>query len=263
MTNSSFKPGPITCEGAAINDFRLTSHLPPEAAPGVIERDRLHMAARPGFNRKLLPLGVDRATGTAYSGGRYLLDTLDDARAFVDWVGNEFELDGTLFFKRPDFADIEPRVFRVLGAHDFKDLHHAQRVVRTEIWTLGQGSSADAIAGLWPTLRDEAAERDLSSLWLLYDEDQGRICLVTVGEGVTGSAGSGPDFASIEALEGAPSQGARWEKSGGARKTFDRSHWIFSIWFPRIDGRDLEPALWPNSPPLPGPALELSDRKRA
>lgn len=264
MTIGSYGPGPIACEGAAINDFRLTSHLPPEAAPDVIERDRLHMAARPGFNRKLLPLGVDRATGTAYSGGRYLFSTYANARAFVAWAENEFELDGTLIFKRPDFTDIEPRVFRVLGAHDFKDLHQAQQVCRTEIWSLDTGGSPDSLAALWPSLRDEAAERGLSSLWLLHDEEQRRICLVTVAQSMADSKQNrGPDFSSIEALESAPSQGIRWEKPGRARKTFDRTHWIFSIWFPRVDGKDLEPSLWPNSPPLPAPDIGLTERKRA
>jgi hypothetical protein len=61
MAAPSRQPGPITCEGPAFDDFRLTDHLPPEAAPAVIERDRLFMAARPGFDRKLLPLRVDQA----------------------------------------------------------------------------------------------------------------------------------------------------------------------------------------------------------
>ena len=253
MATSRYQPGPIPVEGAAFDDFRLTSHLPPDAAPAVIERDRLHMAARPGFNRKLLPLRVEPATGTAYSGGRYLLDTYENARAFADWVENEFELDGTLILKRPDFAEVTTHVWRVLGAEDFKDLHSAQHVYRTEIWSLKGAGSGDAIAGHWPSLRDDAAERGRSALWFLYDEEHGKVSLVTIAERLPGSAGGGLDFQSIEALEKAPSLGARLERSGTARKTFDRTHWVFTVWFPRVNGRDVEPALWPNSPPLPAP----------
>ena len=111
-----YKPGPIPCEGAAFDDFRLTPHLPPAAAPGVIERDRLHMAARPGFIRKLLPLRIEPETGTVYSGGRYLLDTYEHAREFADWVEHEFVLDGIPILKRADFADVTTAVWRVIGA---------------------------------------------------------------------------------------------------------------------------------------------------
>lgn len=253
MATARYQPGPIPCEGAAFDDFRLTSHLPPEAAPAVIERDRLHMAARPGFERKLLPLRVEPATGTAYSGGRYLLDTYENARAFADWVENEFELDGVLILKRPAFAEVTTHLWRVLGAEDFKDVHTTQQVYRTEIWKLERPGSGDAIAGLWPSLRDEAADRGCSALWLLYDEDGGKVSLVTIAERLPGTGGGGPDFKSVEALEKAPSLGMRWDQSGSARKTFDRTHWVYTIWFPRVHGKDVEPALWPNSPPLPAP----------
>lgn len=253
MATAGYKPGPIPCEGAAFDDFRLTAHLPPEAAPAVIERDRLHMAARPGFNRKLLPLRLEPATGTVYSGGRYLLDTWENACAFADWVEHEFELDGTLILQRPDFAEVTTNVWRVLGAEDFKDVHSAQHVYRTEIWSLPRSGTADAIAGMWPSLRDEAAELGHSALWLLYDEDGGKVSLVTIAQRSPGADPSGPDFKSIETLERAPSLGLRWERTGSARKTFDRTHWVYTIWFPRVDGKDVEPPLWPNSPPLPGP----------
>ena len=97
---------------------------------------------------------------------------------------------------------------------------------------------------------------------MLHDEQRGRIGLVTAAGRVSGGSGEGPDFRSVEALAAAPSLGARWERSGRARKLFDRTHWIFNIWFPRVDGRDLEPALWPNSPPLPGLA-EIPQPARA
>ena len=49
---NEYHTGPIRVEGCAVNDFLLTNHLPPNEAPAVIERDRLLMSARPGFNRK-------------------------------------------------------------------------------------------------------------------------------------------------------------------------------------------------------------------
>jgi hypothetical protein len=253
MAAPSHQPGPISCEGAAFDDFRLTDHLPSEAAPAVIERDRLYMAARPGFNRKLLPLRVDQVTGSVWSGGRYLLDTFAHAQEFADWVANEFGLDGTLILDRADFAEVTTHVWRVLGAHDFKDVRTSQHVYRTEIWKLAAGTSVDWLANRWPSLRDQAAERGRSALWFLYGEAAAEVSLVTVAERVGSPPAPGLDFASLAALEHAPSQGAVWEQGGRARKTFDRTHWVFTIWFPATGASDDLPALWPNSPPLPSP----------
>ena len=76
------------------------------------------MSARPGFNRKLLPLRVEQDSGKAYSGGRYLLTTYEEAVAFADWCANDFEIDGVLILERPDFAEVTAQVYRVIGAHD-------------------------------------------------------------------------------------------------------------------------------------------------
>lgn len=58
-----------------------------------------------------------------------------------------------------------------------------------------------------------------------------------------------PDVASLRALETRPSLAEEFADQGWARKTFDRTSWIFAIWF-APDHRPLY--LWPNSPPLPG-----------
>ncbi len=253
MVASSYEPGPISCEGAAFDDFRLTNDLPPHAAPAVIERDRLYMPARPGFNRKLLPLRVDPTAGTAWSGGRYLLDTFAHAREFADWVANEFELDGTLILDRPDFAEVTTHVWRVLGAYDFKDVQTSQHVYRTEIWKLAPGTSGEWLANRWPALRDEAAERGRAALWFLFDEAAEEASLVTIAERAASPPAAGLECASVAALERAPSQGAALAHGGRLHKTFDRTHWVFTIWFPVTGAAGDLPPLWPNSPPLPAP----------
>jgi hypothetical protein len=240
MSEFKHEPGPIHCKGAAFDDFRLTDHLPPQAAPAVIERDRLHMAARPGFNRKLLPLRIEP-------------ETYEQAVAFCDWVANEFELDGVLILNRPDFADVSAHVWHVLGAHDFKPLRSAQHVYRTEIWKLTSAGAADRLAGRWTSLRDEAAEAGYSALWFLYNDEKAEVSLVTIAERPAPHAAPTPDFLALRTLESARSQEAGWEREGWARKTFDRTHWVYTIWFPNTGRPDSEPAIWPNSPPLPAP----------
>lgn len=246
-----FAPGPIDVEAAVFDDFRLTGHLPPDKAPAVIERDRLHMAARPGFNRKLLPLKIDPESGAAFSGGRYLLDTYENAKEFVRWVAEDFALDGTLLLERPDFADVTAQLWRVTGAHDFKSIHDSQRVYRTERWVADAQAQA-ALTGRWANLRDRAEERGFSSIWLLSGPEQGELALVTIADRAAGSPTDEPDFASIAALQNAPSLVDESSVPGTMRKSFDRTSWVFTIWFPYREGELNQAPLWPNSPPLPG-----------
>jgi len=263
MAHADYRPGPITCKGAVFDDFRLTDHLPPEESPAVIERDRMLMSARPGFDRKLLPLRIEPDTGVIYSGGRYLLDTYQNALKFADWVTNEFELDGVDFMKRPDFADITARVWHIVGAHDFKDIQTSQRVLRTEIWSVGNVNAVDRLASEWPHLRNQAEKRGHSSLWLLRDDNKREICLLTVAGRQATCDEQVLDFASVNHLEHLSSQGQDWEDRGLAVKTFDRTHWVYTIWFPNTRDAHARPPLWPNSPPLPAPRADSKAKSAA
>lgn len=251
MAIQGYAPGPIPCEGAVFDDFLLTDHLPPQKAPQIIERDRLIMAARPGFNRKLLPLRIEPETNTAYSGGRYLFDTYENAMAFSDWCQHEFAIDGVLILERPDFAEVTAQVYRVIGAHDFKDLSTHQIVYRTELWRAHDHGFADRLETQWPTLRDRAAADGKSALWLLFNGSVGEIAMVTVSDRIGERRDDELDFESLRAVENTPSYGAEWEAEGVVEKTFDRSHWVLTIWLPN-DAAGRAP-LWPNSPPLPAP----------
>ncbi|MDJ0929391.1 MAG: hypothetical protein QNJ73_17260 [Gammaproteobacteria bacterium] len=246
----SFEPGPIAVEGAVFDDFLLTDHLPADQAPGVIERDRLLMAARPGFNRKLLPLRLEPDSGRAYSGGRYLLDTHENAVEFARWVKEDFAIDGTLLLERPDFAEVTAQVWRVIGAHDFARLADAQKVVRVERWTTAPGAES-WLENNWPTWRDRAEEAGLASVWLVHNGEQREASLVMVNDAPTPAAE--PDFTSVAALENLPSLATDAEAAGLLTRVFDRTSWIFTIWLPYRDGADNAPAIWPNSPPLPAP----------
>ena len=247
----SYEPGPIHVEGAVFDDFRLTEHLPAEKAPAVIERDRLFMAARPGFNRKLLPLRVDPTSGLAYSGGRYLLDTYENAVEFARWVTEDFVIDGTLILDRPDFAEVTAHVWRVIGAYDFTPLETTQKVMRVERFST-TGGGHRWLQSHWAAIRDRAEGVGMASVWLLDNEAQQAAALVTVADQVTGAQSAEPDFASVKALEGKPSLVLDGESSGQLERVFDRTSWVFTIWRPYRQGEQSDRALWPNSPPLPG-----------
>lgn len=250
MNDNSFSPGPIDVGGCVFDDFRLTDHLPPHEAPATIERDRLIMSARPGFNRKLLPLRVEQNSADVYSGGRYLIDTYENAVAFGDWCKNDFEIDGVLILDRPDFADVSASVYRVIGAHDFKDVHTAQLAFKTEVWKSSEGNTEDKLINMWPALRDRAGEEGKSALWLLHNAEAGEVSMVTVIDRVGENTDTELDYATLNAAELSRSYGSDWN---WAEKIFDRSHWVFTIWFPNNGNTSDKAPLWPNSPPLPAP----------
>jgi hypothetical protein len=247
---NDYSPGAINVEGCVFDDFLLTNNLPPEKVPAVIERDRLIMSARDGFNRKLLPLRIEQDSNNIYCGGRYLLNTFEDAQAFAHWCEYEFEIDGVLILERPDFKEISTNIFRVIGAHDFKDIHTSQTAYRTEIWKTSDSSVEDKLIKLWPETRDRAEEENKASLWLLHNADAGEISIVTVIDRVGENSEEQLDYASLRALETSDSYGSEWN---WAEKTFDRSHWVYTVWFPNSADASTKPSLWPNSPPLPRP----------
>jgi hypothetical protein len=241
------RPGRIDARGALLGDFEVAGKMAPHEVPGAIEGDRAIFVARPGFYRKLIPLRLEN-DGTLFSGGRYLFETYDQVSDFSRWFRDEFRLDGKLFVERSWVKDFSRLTFHVLGAHDFKDVHDSQLVVRAERWALN-GERGAALESAWPELRDRAADRGLASAWLLFSDERREAALITVADRVGRRDPTAPDVASLRALEAQPSLAEELSSQGWARKTFDRTSWIFTIWF-APDHRPL--SLWPNSPPLPG-----------
>jgi hypothetical protein len=243
-------------QGAFTCDFGLSSDpslLPPDQIAPSIERDRMYMAARPGMLHKHIPISFD-PSGTVLAGGRYLFDTAEHARQYRDWVFNTYVLDGVLFLKRPYFLSPECHAWTMIGAHDFADIHSSQIVLRTERWSLNNAR--------WPvwTLEQKfdailatAQVSGLTSVWLLYDQEEALASLVYFGGRVGPSDPGSPDMASLNALAEAPRLGAIFDGEGWKR-TFDRTQWALTIWFPFALGDRGEPALWPNTPPFPQPS---------
>jgi hypothetical protein len=242
----------VAAGGAFTCDFNLPGDLPFDQVPAILERDRMFMAARPGFTRKLVPLRIDPATGGVSSGGRYLFATKEDADAYREWVTREFALDGTLFLERPYFLSPDCRSWAVIGAHDFTDIHSTHVVVRTERWSVPSDNQRKLLKERWPAVRAAAAAQGLSSVWLLYNKQEDVVSLVSVADRVAPPDPYAPDFTSLFALEYAPSVGAVFNDAGWS-PMFDRTSWVLTTWFPFHSGDTGEPSLWPNSPPFPEP----------
>jgi len=236
-------------QGSFSCDFGLANTLPLTEVPAVIERDRMFMARRPGIINKHLPIALDPSSGNFFSGGRYLFDTFDHAQDYAEFVEHGYVLDGVGFLQRPYFLDAQCYPWRVVGARAYASIEH-QLVVRTERFQ-AQGSWGD-LKQVYLAARREAEARGLTAVWLVANQDLGLAQLVYYIDRVDPPDPTTPDFASLGALAGAPALGdavapASWQR------IFDRTLWVFTDWFPYEPGDSGRPALWPYSPPFPGP----------
>jgi hypothetical protein len=92
----------------------------------------------------------------------------------------------------------------------------------------------------------------MTAAWLLYNRQEQLAQVVYYTDRVGPSDPTTPDFASLFALQGAPPLGHHVEDLGWPR-TFDRTEWILTVWFPFAAGDHGQPSLWPHSPPFPAP----------
>ena len=243
------RQGNIQARGCFTCDFTIPGNSPLDVAPA-IERDRMYMAERPGMQRKQIPLRFDNATGDLLSGGRYLFDTRQQAEEYKSWLENDFVLDGSRFFERPYILNRDCHSWRVIGAHNFQDLPR-QVVLRTERWSVPDGSQMQTLKQRWPQIMAAASERGLTGVWLLYNKEERLAQVVYFADRVAPPDPFVPDFASLGALESAPALGNVFDGQPGWVKIFDRTQWVLTVWFPFVLGDHGQPSLWPNSPPLP------------
>lgn len=247
------RAGNIQARGCFTCDFAIPLSAPLDVAP-VIERDRMYMAERPGMQRKQIPLRFDFANGNLLSGGRYLFNTRQQAEQYKEWVENDFVLDGVRFFDRDYFLNPDCHAWRVIGAHNFKGLEQ-QVVLRTERWSVPDANQVNTLKQSWPQIMAAAEQRGMTGAWLLYNKDEQLVQMVYFADRVVPPNPDEPDFASLSALEFGAPLGAIFDGQSGWTRTFDRTQWVLTVWFPFVLGDHGEPSLWPNSPPLPQPRL--------
>ncbi len=244
--------GNIKAKGAFTCDFALPGDFPFSQVAPVIERDRMYMAERPGMQRKQIPMRIDFSNGNLLTGGRYLFDTEQDAAKYKSWVENDFVLDGTHFFERPYFLNPDCHSWGVVGAHNIKDIQQ-QIIMRTERWSVPHESQMHLLKQSWPLILSDARQRGLTGVWLLYNEREQLAQLVYFADRVAPQDPFMFDFASLAALEFAAPLGSVFDTQPEWTRTFDRTQWVLTFWFPFLPGDHGQPSLWPNSPPLPEP----------
>jgi hypothetical protein len=246
--------GALPVDGALTCDFAIPSSLIADhdhPIAGMLERDRMYMSARPGFFNKHTLMRLDES-GNLLIGGRYLFTGRDQAQDYRSWVESEFVLDGTRFWDRPYFLGPECHVWNLIGAYEFGDVDTTHVVARTERWSVAANNQRALLADRWPAIRDQAADRGLTAVWLLYAKQEQLVSLVYFADRIVPNDPLVPDFASLGALESAQPLGRAFDDQGWTRKV-DRTQWDLTIWSPFVLGDHGQPSAWPNSPPFPEP----------
>jgi hypothetical protein len=253
MSTHSYQIGPIEAKGAFTSDIDLSPTISAQHLATVIEQDRVPMASQPGMRHKYLPLRYNPATGSLQTGGRYLFETYEHAKLYHHYT-ETFVQEGVPFWERPVFLSSIRFVWKVIGAYDFQDISTAHHVTRFEQWQLSSEEPEVQLHQLWSRLYDQAHRPDLAHVALLYNEEQQLAGLVT-----TYSIGNQPGpsplpvlSTRVAAIELLPSVGDILDIEGKAKKIFDRTSLILTIWLPLLESKNT-PVVWPNTPFLPMP----------
>ena len=229
--------------GAVSCDFDLPLTMNPLEIAPIIERDRMYMAARPGFQEKHIPVNPTALGTGLQTGGRYLFASFAEAQSYLNWVNDDFVLDGVHFFDRSYFLSPHCQVWHVVGAVEPGDPRTHQHLIRTERFRAPSAYSRAALEARWDEIRADAEQRGLSGVRLLHAPEKKLIEIIHLAN---------RDLFSLLALQSLPTLGLPLIEDG-CRKNFDRTQFVLTIWFPFVLGDQGEPAPFPNSPPLPAP----------
>jgi hypothetical protein len=250
--------GDVDAKGAFTCDLQLAGDaFTPNAIAPAIERDRMIMSRADGFLHKHIPIALDFAHSSGgqpdlFTGGRYLFKTEHDADFYKNFVENTYYLDGVEFLDRPYWLAKECHSFTVVGAHDFTDIHTSQVIIRTERFQMAGNHPIDTLQDSWHAIKAAAKAEGMASVWLAYNEDENLATIVYTHDRIVPENPTVPDFASLNYLAGLTPLGDILTADGFTR-TFDLTHWVFTIWFPFDEGDTGEPSLWPHSPPFGEP----------
>ena len=209
------------------------------------------------MRHKYLPLRHDPATGAISSGGRYLFRGYADATKYRDFLeAKVFPGEQTTFWKRPFFFNTVRFAWCVTGAHDLAPIT-THDLNRFERYSVLSAQFEARLPELFPAFLEAARRLDLAHVSLMFQPEHNLVGVLTAA----GREGRrAPSFETVRlstdalALRGSVSEARLTEL--GARKIFDRTSLNLAVWLPLSEQAGGEPAIWPNSPPIPVPGVE-------
>lgn len=195
------------------------------------------MSERPGMYVKYLPYRYDAVTGQILNGGSYLFDTFDNAKDYVRWASDEFQVGDppVKFFEQPTFDSHEGQTWKVIGAHNFAPIQeHA--IGRLQYWTY-KGNAADTEAVLrkaYPDLKRKAEEQGAVSIWFLFNPEKNMVG-IQQGFKKDGEAhkSAQKSVTMVERRQSLIDQEQDMSKQLGFELLFDRTSILLTLWLPR------------------------------
>jgi len=257
MTILHYEIGPIKAEAAFTSDFPVASEIKVHDLVNMQEIERRSMDVRLGMRHKYMPLGFDKFSGQLWTGGRYLFDTWENVKNYEKFTSQELEFEPSVkFWSRPFFLNVQRYIWRVVGAHDFKPMATSHHVVRFERFSTDHANLEQVLKEVWPTIRDKAEALGLSSVWLLFNQDEHQVGIVTVAERKDTGDKVIDSYKALANLENLISFSELLPIQLKLTRLFDQTNSILAQWLPlsRIAGG--EPSAHPMSPPLPVPTVE-------
>lgn len=255
----------IWAAGAFSCDFTIDFTQAIEPIGAEIERDRIFMQRysraysfprNPGMLQKHIPL-LPLDETHAHAGGRYLFQGRLQAAVYEEFVTQRFEYPvGTQFLSRPAFSNPECRDWTVLTAWRFAPLD-THTVLRTERFdtgrtTLGQELAlAAALLQQAPALVAAAQAQGYAEVQLLHNLMDHKVQVVYFHRRV---GADNPDGAALGLISSSPALADAVAAATGLTKVFDIPTFVLTVWLPYAEGDSGDAALWPNTPPIPGPA---------
>src|SRR5262245_38658300 len=189
--------------------------------------------------------------------GRYLFRSYKDATKFRDFrEAKVFPGEQITFWKRPFFFNTVRFAWCVTGAHDLAPIT-THDLNRFERYGVPDAKFEARLPELFPALLEAARRLDLAHVSLMFQPEHNLVGVLTAA---AREGGQTPSFETVRlstdalALRGSVSEARLTEL--GARKIFDRTSLNLAVWLPLSEQAGGEPAIWPNSPPIPVPGVE-------
>lgn len=247
-------------KAAVVEWFELLGEEKDEDIVGAIEHDRLDYSLRPGLVRKLLLLSTSDDQRQAMAGGAYFFEGFEEAREFLNWASFEHkDAEGRAFEDRDYVGERHAYVCHVIGHAECAESKSIPAVVHIERFKLENGDDLAKVTEIFGQGESLVRTHRLLSLSCLYDPAADVYFIVSVGERDDSLEDDRlPDLIAInsEATAAVLVSGVQAERTG------DWRFWVFTIWEPRHRAAPAGQAVWPNSPPLPGPTY-WNARERA
>jgi len=228
-----YEPGEIDAKGCVTVDIVIADlGVPLQALIDSQYVDSKTMSHRPGMILKYLPYLYDGITGKLLTGGLYLFDTYENAKDYVRWASEEFQVGEpkVKFTEQPMFKSFTAQVWKVIGAHSFAPVEeHA--VGRLQTWSCSEPDAESKLQSLYPKVKNAAESGNAASVWLLYDPGTKKVGLQMAfrKQGVAEPAAAARDL-----------RDAGWTTLGDAlsqqlhlKPLFDRTGVLLTLWLPR------------------------------